>query len=125
MNADGSGQHVIETALSYAQAPIGRPTASGLPSSECSSSPSDPDLFKVRPDGTDLNAAHQHAVEGKEDPTWSPDGTLVLFTAYAGRGSRGARSSELMVVPAGGGTAELFGPGVRHLLGQLTPDWTP
>jgi TolB protein len=125
MNADGSGQHVIETALSYAQAPDWSPDGQWLAVVGVLTSPSDPDLFKVRPDGTELTQLTSMPTEGKEDPTWSPDGTLVLFDAYAARGSRGARGSELMVVPAGGGTAELFGPGVRHLLGQLAPDWTP
>jgi Tol biopolymer transport system component len=125
MNADGSGQHVVESALAYAQAPDWSPDGMWLAVFGVLGGATNPELFKMRPDGTGLTQLTSMPTEGKEDPTWSPDGSLVLFNAYAGRGSRGARSSELMVVPAGGGTAELFGPGVRHLLGQLAPDWTP
>ncbi len=123
MNVDGTGLHEIPTGLAYAQAPDWSPDGQWLIVVGLLEGSPPPEVFKVRPDGTDLTQLTNLPSQGKEDPVWSPDGSLVLFHAYAPRGTTGTFGSELMVVPSVGGVAELFGPGVRHLEGQLSPDW--
>lgn len=124
MNVDGTGLQEIPTGLAYAQAPDWSPDGEwlvvvGLLPGSASSY----EVFKVRPDGTGLTQLTNLPTQGKEDPVWSPDGSLVLFNAFAPRGTIGGFGSELAVVPAAGGPVELFGPGVRHLEGQVSPDW--
>jgi Tol biopolymer transport system component len=125
MNADGTDLHVIETALAYAQGPDWSPDGEWLVVLGTLGGSMPPELFKLRPDGTELTQLTSAPDIGKDAPTWSPDGTLVLFDAYAPHGTRGDFGNELLVVSAAGGVAEVFGPGVRHLVGQTFPDWTP
>ena len=123
MNVDGTGLQAIPTGLAYAQAPDWSPDGEWLVVVGTLEGSSPPELFKVRPDGTGLTQLTNLPTQGKEDPVWSPDASLVLFHAFAPRGTSGAFGSELVVVPAAGGAVALFGPGVRHLEGQVSPDW--
>ena len=125
MNADGTDLHEIATGLAYAQSPDWSPDGQWLVVFGVLDGAPAPGVFKVRPDGTDLTQLTSPSVQGINDPTWSPDGQVVLFEAFDPRGTKGQFGSELEVVPASGGPAALFGPGVRHLEGQLSPDWQP
>jgi Tol biopolymer transport system component len=125
MNVDGTNQHSIPTGLAYAQAPDWSPDGQWLVAVGTLVDGSQPELFKFRADGSQLTQVTGPSTEGMEDPTWSPDGSQILFHAYAPRGTNSQFNSELMVVSVAGGQAVLLGPGVRHLRGQLFPDWQP
>jgi TolB protein len=120
MNPDGTAQHAIESDLSYAQSPSWSPDGEWLVVSGMFEGPT-PQLFKMRPDGSDLTQITDVADQDKLDPVWSPDGGTILFQMWPGHGTHG--SGELYTVPASGGMVQSVG--TRHLESQATADWQP
>jgi TolB protein len=125
MNADGSNQHAIPTGLFYAQMPDWSPDGQWIVFVGTINNSTLPELYKVRPDGTQLTQVSFQSQNSMDSPSWSPDGSLILADQFVQHGTNGQFDNELVVVPANGGTAELLGPGVRHLQGQLFADWQP
>jgi Tol biopolymer transport system component len=76
------------------------------------------ELYLVRPDGTDLRRLPLRlpAGAGAQNPTWSPDGTQIVFSMQ-----RADRAELWVVRPNGGGLRKLLGTGAEQL---QTPDWS-
>jgi TolB protein len=122
MNADGTNQHVIPVGLSYAQTPDWSPDGQWLVVQGVAEGAVNPELFKMHPDGTQLTQlTNSPELGGREDPAWSPDGSVILFQAWPGHGTHG--SGELFIVPSDGGVATQVG--TRHLEAQATANWQP
>jgi TolB protein len=120
MSPDGSDAHPIFTGLSYAHSPDWSPDGQWLVVTGVREGSSALEVYKMRPDGSDLMQLTTVPGYTKDDPTWSRDGTLVLFAMY---NTRGIGTSEFFVVPAAGGALEQWG--TRHLETQASPDWQP
>lgn len=122
MNADGTNQHVIPAGLSYAQTPDWSPDGQWLVVEGVAEGAVNPELFKMRPDGTQLTQlTNSQELPGRADPAWSPDGSVILFQANPGHGIHG--SGEFFTVPSNGGMATQVG--TRHLEAQATASWQP
>lgn len=120
INPDGTNAHQIFTHLSYAQSPDWSPDGQWLVVTGIREGSTALEVYKMRPDGSDLTQLTNVPEYTKNDPTWSPDGTLIMFEMY---NTRGIGTSEFFVVPAAGGAPEQWG--TRHLEAQASPDWQP
>jgi Tol biopolymer transport system component len=120
MNSDGSDSHRIFTGLAYAAQPDWSADGQWLVVTGVREGSSALEVYKMRPDGSELTQLTDVPEYTKNDPTWSPDGSLILFEMY---NTRGIGTSEFFVVPASGGTLEQWG--THHLEAQASPDWRP
>jgi Tol biopolymer transport system component len=125
VNADGSNPHPIPTGLRSLTAPDWSPDGQWLAFVGSANNFTVPEVYKMRSDGTQLTQVTFNSTNSMDEPSWSPDGSLILFEQFVQHGTNDQRGKELMVVSANGGPSDLLRPGVRHLLGQLWPDWQP
>lgn len=88
--------------LSASWAPDGAWLVVARVSSEGDDYTRDTQLFRMRPDGTEISAI-PNTEPGASEPAWSPDGATIVYTdSYGGRGGEG--SGDLMSIrPDGAG----------------------
>ena len=77
------------------------------------------DIYTMRPDGSDVQQITFNDNLDDLNPSWSPDGEMLVYYA---REPENAASSELYIVPAGGGAPQRLT--ANDVLDQW-PDWSP
>jgi Tol biopolymer transport system component len=79
-------------------------------------------IFKMRPDGSEMTAitSNKHGTVFSFRPSWSPDGTRIVFARAAPRGKHSFRLQLFTMRPNGGGVEQL-----THMpeAFPVNPDW--
>jgi len=111
MNADGSGQRRLTSALHVAWSPVWSPDGSKIAFS--SGRGGSPDIYVINADGS-----RQRKLAPGLFPDWSPDGRKIAFTSVSDTAADQERTSDIYVMNADGSDQ-------RKLAAGLSPVWSP
>lgn len=77
-------------------------------------------IFVLEADGTKRKLTRMK--HGAHDPTWSPDGSQIAFSASRGPGREGRSDADIFVMNSDGSRIRRFAATPRH---DGHPDWSP